>query len=94
MVQQEKFLSDLNTHFSEDSLSRFQFEWMDQERFRFQKLDHLRLQHLGWSIEELINYNEYAQNSEFSEQALAMAYTIDNNSSYKIPKAQHTKYIR
>ena len=34
----EILLSDLNTHFSEDSLIRFPgIAWIDQERFRFQK---------------------------------------------------------
>ena len=77
----EILLSDLNTHFSEDSLSRFPgIVWMDQERFRFQKNSIIYVYNISdGQIEELINYNEEAQNSEFSEQALAMAYTIDNN---------------
>ena len=77
----EILLSDLNTHFSEDSLSRFpDIVWMDQERFRFQKNSIIYVYNISdGQIEELINYNEDAQNMEFSEQALAMAYTIDNN---------------
>ena len=77
----EILLSDLNMHFSEDSLSKFPgIVWMDQERFRFQKNSIIYVYNISdGQIEELINYNEEAQNSEFSEQALAMAYTIDNN---------------
>ena len=77
----EILLSDLNIHFSKDSLSRFPgIVWMDQERFRFQKKSIIYVYNISdGQIKELINYNEDAQNSEFSEQALAMAYTIDNN---------------
>ena len=80
-ASREILLSDLNTHFREDSLRRFPgIIWMDQERFRFQKNSIIYVYNISdGQIEELINYNEEAQNSEFSEQALAMAYTIDNN---------------
>ena len=80
-ASREILLSDLNRHFREDSLRRFPgIIWMDQERFRFQKNSIIYVYNISdGQIEELINYNEEAQNSEFSEQALAMAYTIDNN---------------
>jgi len=77
----EILLSDLNMHFSGDSLSRFPgIVWMDQEHFRFQRNSIIYVYNISdGKIEELINYNEDAQNSEFSEKALAMAYTINNN---------------
>ena len=53
---------------------------MDQERFGFKKTPIIYVYNISdGQLKELINYNEDAQNSEFSEQALAMAYTIDNN---------------
>ena len=77
----EILLSDLNTHFSKDSLSRFPgIVWMDAEHFRFQKGSTFYSYHVTNNLlTELFSYDENAEHSEFSDEAVALAYTIDNN---------------
>ena len=77
----EILLSDLNTYFKNDSLTRFpDIIWMSQNRFRFKKNSIIYAYNISdKTLNKLINFDENAQNSEFSEQALALAYTLENN---------------
>lgn len=77
----EILLSELNTYFKNDSLTRFpSIIWMSQNRFRFKKKSIIYAYNISdKTLNKLINFDENAQNSEFSEQALALAYTLENN---------------
>ena len=77
----EILLADLNTYFKKDSLTRFpSIIWMSQNRFRFKKKSTIYTYNISdKTLNKLINFDENAQNSEFSDQALALAYTLENN---------------
>jgi len=77
----ELALTKLNTHFGDDSLNRFpRIHWMDAEHFRFQKGSTFYTYYITNDLlTELFSFNENAQHSEFSDEALALAYTIENN---------------
>ncbi len=74
-------LSLINTHFGDDSLSRFpRIHWMDAEHFRFQNGSTFYTYHIKNNIlTELFSSDENSEHLEFSDKALALAYTIDNN---------------
>jgi dipeptidyl-peptidase-4 len=74
-------LTKLNIQFEGDSLSKFpRIHWMDGERFRFEKDSKFYIYHISNdNLTELLNFDESAQHSEFSDHALALAYTVDNN---------------
>ena len=71
----------LNAHFVADSLSSFPgIHWMDESSFRFLKGDsHYRYNVTQDKLTEILSYDSKAQNAEFSDDAMAIAYTIDNN---------------
>ncbi len=74
-------LSELNNHLAEDSLSKFpRIQWIDKERFRFQKDSSFYIHDISKDhLEKLLSVDENAQHPEFSDKALALAYTLDNN---------------
>ena len=74
-------LTKLNTHFENDSLNRFpRIHWMDAHQFRFEKDSRFYSYHITKDeLRELLSYDEHAEHTEFSDEALALAYTLDNN---------------
>lgn len=74
-------LAKLNTYFGKDSLNKFpRIHWMDANRFRFEKGSHFyTYQVTKDTLIELFSHDENAAHKDFSEEAYALAYTIDNN---------------
>ena len=74
-------LGTLNTHLGEDSLKRFpRLNWLSEYSFRFtHHNNYYRFNKSTGEFSKLLSYNENGANSEFSEKANALAYTIENN---------------
>lgn len=86
-------LSELNNHLIEDSLNNFpRIQWIDKERFRFQVDTNIYIYNNSKSLlEKRLSLDQKAQHTEFSDQAIALAYTIDNNLLIKDSKGKrHT----
>jgi len=74
-------LSKINKHFNEDSLGKFPtIHWLDQDRFRFQKNSTFHIYDLSKDyLTNLLSFDKNAHHTEFSNKALALAYTLENN---------------
>jgi len=79
--RQEIALSSINSHLSEDSLTRIpRISWVDSSTFKFQKKNEFfYYNYTTNSLTKVISINENAHNQEFSPSGIALAYTIDNN---------------
>ena len=79
--RQEIALSSINSHLSEDSLTRIpRISWVDSSTFKFQKKNEFfYYNYTTNSLTKVISINENAHNQEFSPSDIALAYTIDNN---------------
>lgn len=74
-------LDKLNAHLPQDSLKYFpKIHWMDENSFRFSKAaSYYRYNITQDKLTEILSYDSKAQNAEFSDDAMAIAYSIDNN---------------
>lgn len=74
-------LSEINTHFGEDSLGRFpRINWMGSDSFRFRNGPSYYIYNIiNKTLEKLFQFDEKAQHAEFSDAAIALAYTLENN---------------
>ena len=74
-------LSSINSHLSEDSLTRVpRISWIDSSTFKFQKMNEFfYYNYTTNTLTKVLSINENANNQEFSPSGIALAYTIDNN---------------
>ena len=74
-------LSSINSHLSEDSLTRVpRISWIDSSTFKFQKMNEFfYYNYTTNTLTKVLSINEKANNQEFSPSGIALAYTIDNN---------------
>lgn len=74
-------LASLNEHLAEDSLKRFpRITWLNAQSFRFNHHNNIyEYNKSSGTLQTILSYDEMAANSEFSETANALAYTVDNN---------------
>ena len=74
-------LSTLNNSLGEDSLNRFpRITWVSEQSFRFNHNSSIyNFNKSTGALSKTLSYDENAANSEFSETANALAYTLENN---------------
>ena len=74
-------LSTLNNSLGEDSLKRFPIIiWVSDQSFRFNHNSSIyNFNESTRELSQILSYDENAANSEFSETANALAYTLENN---------------
>lgn len=74
-------LDKINAHLQNDSLTRFpSINWTNSDSFYFQNaLNYYRYNVANNTLNHLFQFDEAAQHADFSDEASALAYTIDNN---------------
>ena len=74
-------LATINALLEDDSLKKFpHISWLNEHSFRFtQHNNYYRFNKSIGALSKTLSYDENAANSEFSETANALAYTLENN---------------
>ena len=74
-------LSTLNSSLGKDSLNRFpRITWLSKQSFRFNHNNGIyNFNKSTGTLSKVLSFDENAANSEFSDEANALAYTIKNN---------------